>query len=377
MKNILYPVSTTKYFSGAEWSIYRLARAIGGRHSVTFAVPDSGDLFRVCRKHGMQAVVVEYMPAGKQSLLFPRIISFIFTNLFYIVRLMFHIVRLKVDIVHVNEIYNFPAMVAARLTGRKTVCHLRAGVLPPRPLLQFTRWVAATFCHRIICVSNAVRELWFGTDHYSGKIEVIHNPHPDIERFDPDRVHGEGGDRLVVGCVSKICEQKAQHHLVEAAGIIRDTGIDDIEFVIVGGALKGHEAYYNMLLKIVKSLALDDRITLRGMQPNTPAELSRMDVFVHTPDFPDPFPTVVLEAMMMRKPVVCFSAGGIPEQLEDGVSGVLVAPGKSEDLAKAIVDLHRNAGKRRELGENARKHVISRLSPRTIANKVSDLYDRL
>ncbi len=61
----------------------------------------------------------------------------------------------------------------------------------------------------------------------------------------------------------------------------------------------------------------------------------------------------VMEAMAARLPVVATAAGGIPELVEDGVTGLLATPGDSEALATALSALARDPARRREMGEAA------------------------
>ena len=64
--------------------------------------------------------------------------------------------------------------------------------------------------------------------------------------------------------------------------------------------------------------------------------LACLNIFVHASTSPDPFPTTVLEAMSMGKPVIASKSGGVLEQIEDGKDGILVTPNNSEELAHEL-----------------------------------------
>ncbi len=85
------------------------------------------------------------------------------------------------------------------------------------------------------------------------------------------------------------------------------------------------------------------------------------DVYLH-PSRADTFPNVVLEALACGTPVVATAVGGIPEQIDDGVTGFLVPPGDSEAMAARVAQLLRDANMRRRLGENAADHARQRFS---------------
>jgi glycosyltransferase involved in cell wall biosynthesis len=97
---------------------------------------------------------------------------------------------------------------------------------------------------------------------------------------------------------------------------------------------------------------------------------------VHASISADPLPGVVLEGMGAGLPVVATNAGGTPEHLVDGVSGLLHEPGDVADLARA---LRRAAGTREEraaLGAAARTSV-RRYAPEVVVEEILAFYDRV
>jgi glycosyltransferase involved in cell wall biosynthesis len=88
------------------------------------------------------------------------------------------------------------------------------------------------------------------------------------------------------------------------------------------------------------------------------------------------FPLAPAEAMALERPVVATSVGGLPELIEEGVSGVLVPPADPLRLADALQRVLTDASLRRELGVNGRKRVMDRFSSQAIAAELLDRYDR-
>src|SRR5438445_595168 len=76
----------------------------------------------------------------------------------------------------------------------------------------------------------------------------------------------------------------------------------------------------------------------------------------------DPFPLALLEGMALGRPIVASAVGGIPEMLEDGVSGCLVPPGDAPALAAAIAALLRDPAQRARVGAAARERLATRFS---------------
>jgi glycosyltransferase involved in cell wall biosynthesis len=96
-----------------------------------------------------------------------------------------------------------------------------------------------------------------------------------------------------------------------------------------------------------------------GARPNPYPLIRRFDVAT-LPSRDDPFPLVVLEAMLLGVPVVAFAVGGVPEQVGD--TGVLVPPGDVEAFAAAVGALVDDPQRRAELGRRARERADTRFS---------------
>lgn len=100
------------------------------------------------------------------------------------------------------------------------------------------------------------------------------------------------------------------------------------------------------------------------------------DVYVQ-PSLYEPFGITILEAMSMRKPVVATRVGGIPELITNGKEGILVEPGNSLQLARAITNVFSDSSCRRRFGSNARKRVESEFTWDVIAKKTYKFYTNL
>ncbi len=103
--------------------------------------------------------------------------------------------------------------------------------------------------------------------------------------------------------------------------------------------------------------------------------LQTADLFV-APSLYESFGLVFLEAMRWGTTVIGTTAGGIPEIVEDGESGVLVPPSQPCLLARAIVGLLRNEDCRRRLGEAGRRRVEAFFSVDRMAQQAAELYAR-
>ena len=162
----------------------------------------------------------------------------------------------------------------------------------------------------------------------------------------PFRTQIGTGDRLLVGTIAKLIEQKGLDDLITVARRCRDAG-HRMQFVIVGdGPLRG------ALEQRRRELALDDTVVIAGWIPNAAAQaLPAFDVFFQ-PSRWEAMSIAILEAMSRGKAVVATRVGDNAHVLEDGVSGLLVDTGDISSMVAALGRL-RDSQLRRKLGEAA------------------------
>ncbi|HET8651175.1 MAG TPA: glycosyltransferase family 4 protein [Gaiellaceae bacterium] len=106
----------------------------------------------------------------------------------------------------------------------------------------------------------------------------------------------------------------------------------------------------------IRALGLADHVRLVGDRRDVPSLLAAADLFVLS-SASEGMPMSVLEAMAAGLPVVASRVGGVPELVVDGETGLLVDPGRPDDLAAALLRLVRDARLRRRLGDAGRARV--------------------
>lgn len=102
-------------------------------------------------------------------------------------------------------------------------------------------------------------------------------------------------------------------------------------------------------------------------------ELSQAQLYVH-PSIIDNSPNSLCEAQLVGCPVVATNVGGIPQLVENGVTGILYPYNEPHTLAFHIMDLHNNQSMLEHLSENARRVAKERHDPKTVATTVEDIY---
>ncbi|HEX3256196.1 MAG TPA: glycosyltransferase [Gaiellaceae bacterium] len=201
------------------------------------------------------------------------------------------------------------------------------------------------------------------------KLVVIHCG-VDTQVFRPGaRERREG--RFTVLSVGTLHEVKGQANLVEACRLLQEEGIDVVCDLVGDGPDR------KALSRQIEAAGLGGRVTLLGLRDRSEvAELLRKADVLAAPSVPtrrgkrEGIPVVLMEAMASGVPVVASRVSGIPELVEDGVSGLLVTPGDPRSLADALARMHADAALREALAREARAKVEAEFDVRQNARKL-------
>jgi len=185
------------------------------------------------------------------------------------------------------------------------------------------------------------------------KIATIHNG-IDLGRFSTSRGRrlrarrslGFNDDDLVLIMVARFHPGKGHSVLISAMGELLNMH-PNLRLICLGEG-EGESD----VRRACDEFGVTARVRLAGFQPNVSEWLAAADINV-LPSFYEGFPLTVLEAMASGLPSVATNVGGIPEAIEDGISGILVPPGDPAKLANALSFLLRNTHVREAMGKAA------------------------
>jgi len=202
--------------------------------------------------------------------------------------------------------------------------------------------------------------------------EIVKVPNfVDSNLFSPSK-KGESEERMegptVITHISNFRPVKRVRDLVHAMKIVVKK-TEDCKLILVGD---GPER--PAVASLIGKLKLRDKATLTGFRRDIPKILHHSDILV-IPSEMESAPLTLLEGMSCGVPVIATKVGGIPEIVEDGVSGLLVAPGKPKQMAEKILALHENSALREKLGIAGRKTVLEKFSRNRVVSLYEDLYE--
>ena len=252
--------------------------------------------------------------------------------------------------------------------------HDSEGPLRKRLFIFLERWTAR-MAHKLIAISEPLRE--WGSRLGIGKPEQYTKIYSGIEiekfRIDVDveakrREFGILNDDMVFGLVAKLWDGKGHEIAIDALKIVRQK-IPNAKLVFVG------EGYLQPKLEAhAKANGLDDQVIFTGFRTDI-AELNAMlDVAILASDF-EGMGRVLLEAMVMKKPVVATDVGGIPDVVDDGSTGFLIPVGDAEALADKVTELLLDSNLRDSMGEAGYKKITEQFSAATMVSKIVNVYE--
>jgi glycosyltransferase involved in cell wall biosynthesis len=226
-----------------------------------------------------------------------------------------------------------------------------------------------------ICSSEAIRDLLVQDGVPAQRAVTVHEG-IDVDRVEhapPANLHEDlwlPHNAPIVGNVAALVPHKGQKHLIDAAQIVL-RAMPDARFVIAGeGELR------ESLERQIREHRLEKHVFLTGFRPDVLSVLKAFDIFVMS-STTEGLGTSILDAMAAGKPVVGTRAGGIPEAVVDGETGLLVPPRDPHAMADAIVQLLGDEPRRRRMGAAGRERARALFSAERMVQETLRVYRRV
>ena len=304
--------------------------------------------------------------------------------LFGILRSMWFLWKERIDILHLNN--SVPIMeewlVAAKLLGKKCIGHQRGLIpMPARSGLIARMRRAAKMLDAAISVSNAVKEDMAAKGAIFKQNTVIHDALPEEYLAIGDNSEYDVGETILpsaptIGIIGNIKPWKGQKVVIQALPeLVQD--YPKLNCMIVGEAPPNCHDYCEELDALISRHGLQDNVIFTGYRKNICEIMKCLDVVIHASISPEPFGMVVIEAMALGKPVIATNSGGPKEIIEQGVTGILVAPNDPSELARAVKSLFENWPEALKMGRHGREYVKQHFRVEKNVSKTEAVYETL
>lgn len=350
---------------GAEEMVLNLVRRLPGRYEpAVVCIHHAGPIGEEIRRTGVPFEVLGLNPG--------------MTRPIDVLKLRDAVHRLRPAIVHTflltGSLYG---RFAAMMAGVPVVIGTEVNIYEnKRPLhARIEKWLMQR-TDAVIVSAAAVKDFYVKQVAADpAKIEVIYNA-VDWSQLETTMAReafrdaiGMPRDAVAAGIIARLTEQKAHRVLFEA--LARHPLLQQLHLVAVGDGELREE-----LQGRAESLGIHRRVHFTGARRDLGNVLAAIDVFT-MPSLWEGLPLSLVLAMGAGLPVVASAVAGIPEVVQHGVSGVLVAPGDSAELGDALARVAADAEFGRSLGERARAFVRPRFGVDQYVESITGLYDRL
>jgi glycosyltransferase involved in cell wall biosynthesis len=177
-------------------------------------------------------------------------------------------------------------------------------------------------------------------------------------------------DGMTIGTAGRLLPIKGIIYLIRAMSILHS------EFPQLRLEIAGSGSDHPNLLKEVTALGLEGSVTFSGWLTDMKPAFSSWQIFIQ-PSLEEGLPVAVLEAMAAGLPVIASDVGGIPEVVENGVTGKLVPPADPTALADCLRQMLLQPEATRKLGKAGALRVCQHFSSQRMVNEITQIYDEL
>jgi len=249
---------------------------------------------------------------------------------------------------------------ARATTGAKIIVHLHGQLLPPDESDDDP--VSVRGADAILAVSKAIASqiprrrvhvVYSGVRTSSEPIRMRSNQYP-----------------VMIGTACRLIEAKGVRDLIIAFSQLKE------EFPGVRLEVAGDGPERNELLRIAREHGVSEQVNFLGWIDDLRPVLRTWDIFA-LPSYDEGLPVVILEAMSEGLPVVATNVGGMPELVEDGRTGYVVAPGNIDTLCTALRRLATSSQLRIQQGDQGRQRAETKFSVQQMAAEIESIYGSL
>lgn len=363
--SILQVLEKGSFTTGSVVQMYELARGLAARgHRVAVVSRPGGEVGERCSADG-----IPFFPLPLRH-------EFDLASARRLARLFD---ERGADVVHVHKgIAHSAALFATLFVSKRPVLVVNRGVSFPLDAASSLKYrfrldAVVTVCEdirRVVIASGGVPP---------GKVQVVYAG-VDLSRFDPSRADGasvrrewgvEADEKLLVQVGAR--EWKGWRDLVSAAAILSG------EFPRLRTAVVAckDETERDRVLAFARERGVGGRVLAVGFRGDMPDVLAAADVVADLSSEGLGITGTIREAMALGRPVVASAAGGNPELVEDGVSGLLVPPRDTSGVAAAVRRILSDPSLAARLGAAARERVVRGFSTEIRLDRIEELYYRL
>jgi glycosyltransferase involved in cell wall biosynthesis len=344
-------------WGGQEIRIVRESLGMMERgHRLAIAASAGSIIFRKAKESGIKALPLDFKK----------------TNPLSVSRTMDMIAREQPDIINTHSSSDsWVATIAARLSRSHPKIIRTKHLSTPVKSSFSARLIYGILPHAVMTTGEEIRANMIRAGYLADKIVSVPTG-IDLDRFDSSKTRPAFKPAgFAVGMVGVLRSWKGHQYLIQAIPAIIDRIPDAMFFIVGEGPQRPH------LEEFIAGLPYRDKIVMLGHREDVPEIMAAMDVIVHPSFANEGVPQSVLQALAMERPVIASDAGAIKEVVINGVTGMLIEPRNSQQIAEKVIEIHAKPDLASSFGKDGRQLVENTHSVGHMLDRVEGLYHRL
>jgi L-malate glycosyltransferase len=357
--------------TGAVKSITRTAYDLKEHFDFLFIIPPRSGARQWIFQKGFNEISELPMKEISKRLSTLLYFPYLLINSFRLLRM---VRKKRIDLVHVNDLYNLlPVILKILYSKTPYVCHIR--FLPdkfPPAIFKFWLKLHLRYAKKIIVVSRFL----LNKLPVHPKIIYIPNELPVEDRYPSDLLgSGERSDLYSFLYLANFIEGKGQNYAIEAFSRIHEQ-LPEWRLRFVGGdmAMDKNRKYRQKLVEEANKRGVGKKIEWRGFTDDVEKEYKEADIVLNFSES-ESFSITCLEALYYGRPLIATDCGGPAEIIDHEESGLLVQNKNTDAMIKAMLRLALDPAFRKRLGTNARKIVKEKFSLENTSYHLKEVYN--
>ena len=283
----------------------------------------------------------------------------------------------KIDLVHTHSSPDaWTCGMAARLAGVRVVRSRHLSTPVKRG--WSSRLVYGRLADRVIASGKAIRDHLIQVNAADSASIVSIPAGIDVQRFAPvadaratRSELGLADTDFVIGIVAVLRSWKGHTHLIDAVHRLAAENVP-VKLLIVGAGPQE-----DALKRKIQQLGMDSRVLMLGYRTDVPRLIGAMDCCVLPATKNEATSQALPQALAMKTPVIATAVGGLPEVVIDQETGLLIPPGDTDSLYRALLRVHQNPAEAKQMAKRGHAHVHANFTFEHMVDRTEAVYREL
>jgi glycosyltransferase involved in cell wall biosynthesis len=271
------------------------------------------------------------------------------------------------DVFYINTLANSFVLPFLKRYRKSIFTHVHEILVSPPFIKLICHNLVYRHSNKIICVSFAVQSNF--NKNQRVKTIVIHNGIKPIRKINPLQPH----DILIFVLIGRLMPEKGQWFLLETLKDLDRSLLKKMYFILVGSPPLKYKSAMRDILEIIEKYKLREFVAVYDFKEDISDYINAADVCLVPSIMKDPFPTTILEAMSVEKPVIATDTGGSVEMVTNGITGFLIKPNDTKEFGNKLTFFLNNREALAEMGLEAKKVFDSEFGVEGFIKKILEV----